>query len=59
VAKEDRWRVLNATHANFSPIFMMFPDAAGRFMTAAQAVVRHRPPSTTPTTEALGIASGA
>ena len=43
VAKEDRWRVLNATHANFSPIFMMFPDAAGRFMTAAQAVVQTPP----------------
>lgn len=25
-AKEDRWRVLNATRANFSPIFLMVPD---------------------------------
>jgi uncharacterized protein (DUF1015 family) len=31
-AKEDRWRVLNATKANFSPIFMMIPDPGGRFM---------------------------
>jgi uncharacterized protein (DUF1015 family) len=30
-AKEDRWRVLNATKANFSPIFLMFPDPASRF----------------------------
>ena len=29
-AKEDRWRVLNATGANFSPIFMMCPDPDGR-----------------------------
>jgi uncharacterized protein (DUF1015 family) len=25
-AKEDRWQVLNATRANFSPIFLMVPD---------------------------------
>ena len=25
-AKEDRWRMLQATRANFSPIFLMFPD---------------------------------
>ena len=30
-AKEDRWRVLHATRANFSPIFLMFPDAERRF----------------------------
>ncbi len=30
-AKEDRWRVLNATRANFSPIFLMFPDPQARF----------------------------
>jgi uncharacterized protein (DUF1015 family) len=29
--KEDRYRVLRATKANFSPIFMMFPDPARRF----------------------------
>jgi uncharacterized protein (DUF1015 family) len=31
VAKEDRWRVLNATKANFSPIFLMVPDADRAF----------------------------
>ena len=30
-AKEDRWRVLVATRANFSPIFLMFPDPQRRF----------------------------
>ena len=30
-AKEDRWRMLNATRANFSPIFLMFPDPGARF----------------------------
>lgn len=30
-AKEDRWRVLLATKANFSPIFLMFPDPDRRF----------------------------
>jgi uncharacterized protein (DUF1015 family) len=30
-AKEDRWRLLQTTRANFSPIFMMFPDPAARF----------------------------
>ena len=30
-AKQDRWRVLNATKANFSPIFLMFPDPQARF----------------------------
>jgi uncharacterized protein (DUF1015 family) len=30
-AKEDRWKVLLATRANFSPIFMMFPDPERRF----------------------------
>jgi len=37
-AREDRWRVLNATKANFSPIFLMFPDA-GRFAAQAADVV--------------------
>ncbi len=38
-AKEDRWRVLQATRANFSPIFLMFPDSGGRFgaLTAERA----------------------
>ncbi len=35
-AKEDRWRVLQATRANFSPIFLMFPDPQRRFTTLAQ-----------------------
>ena len=34
-AREDRFRVLQATRANFSPIFLMFPDAGGRFARAA------------------------
>jgi uncharacterized protein (DUF1015 family) len=33
-AREDRYRVLLATRANFSPIFLMFPDD-GRFAAAA------------------------
>jgi uncharacterized protein (DUF1015 family) len=42
-AKEDRWRVLNATRANFSPIFMMFPDALGRFKAATEAATQAAP----------------
>jgi uncharacterized protein (DUF1015 family) len=42
-AKEDRWRVLNATRANFSPIFMMFPDSSGQFTTAAHAAAKATP----------------
>jgi uncharacterized protein (DUF1015 family) len=34
-AKEDRYRVLKATRANFSPIFLMFPDPESRFSTLA------------------------
>jgi uncharacterized protein (DUF1015 family) len=30
-AKEDRYKVLLSTRANFSPIFMMFPDPESRF----------------------------
>jgi uncharacterized protein (DUF1015 family) len=30
-AKEDRWRLLQTTRANFSPIFLMVPDPASRF----------------------------
>jgi uncharacterized protein (DUF1015 family) len=36
--REDRYRVLLATRANFSPIFMMFPDAGGRFESLAAEV---------------------
>jgi uncharacterized protein (DUF1015 family) len=32
-AREDRWRLLQATRANFSPIFLMFPDPEARFST--------------------------
>jgi uncharacterized protein (DUF1015 family) len=42
-AREDRYRVLTATRANFSPIFLMFPDAGGRFARAAVAAAA-RPP---------------
>jgi uncharacterized protein (DUF1015 family) len=31
VAREDRWKMLLATRANFSPILMMFPDPERRF----------------------------
>jgi len=41
-AKEDRWRVLNATKANFSPIFLMFPDPAAAFTTLLLEVIGHR-----------------
>ena len=33
-AKEDRFKVLLATRANFSPIFLMFPDPERRFTQA-------------------------
>jgi uncharacterized protein (DUF1015 family) len=42
-AKEDRWRVLQATHANFSPIFLMFPDPAARLAALFAGVVAERP----------------
>jgi uncharacterized protein (DUF1015 family) len=42
-AKEDRWRVLNATRANFSPIFLMFPDPAARFADAVAELLAHPP----------------
>jgi uncharacterized protein (DUF1015 family) len=35
--REDRYRVLKATRANFSPIFLMFPDPGRRFAAAAAA----------------------
>jgi uncharacterized protein (DUF1015 family) len=38
--KEDRWRALQSTRANFSPILLMFPDPAGRFSAlVAEAIV--------------------
>lgn len=42
-AKEDRWRVLNATKANFSPIFLMFPDPAARFTELVAAALSQPP----------------
>jgi uncharacterized protein (DUF1015 family) len=40
-AKEDRWKMLLATRADFSPIFLMFPDpdgsVEGRLQEVAQA----------------------
>jgi uncharacterized protein (DUF1015 family) len=42
LAKEDRWRVLQATRANFSPIFLMCPDPERRFSQAmAEAMSAH------------------
>jgi uncharacterized protein (DUF1015 family) len=37
-AKEDRFQVLRATRANFSPIFLCFPDQDGAFSRQADAV---------------------
>jgi uncharacterized protein (DUF1015 family) len=42
-AKEDRWRVLQATRANFSPIFLMFPDPESRFTEILAAAVGRGP----------------
>ena len=42
-AKEDRYRVLKATRANFSPIFLMFPDPESRFAALAAAVSSYPP----------------
>jgi len=42
-AREDRYRLLLATRANFSPIFLMFPDPGGRFAAAAGRVAGGRP----------------
>jgi uncharacterized protein (DUF1015 family) len=44
--REDRWRVLLATRANFSPIFMMFPDERGAFASLAAAAMTSPPEST-------------
>ena len=59
-AKEDRWRVLLATKANFSPIFLMFPDPAAAF---ADARARGDRPAgrsrSTPTTAASATGCGA
>jgi uncharacterized protein (DUF1015 family) len=44
-AKEDRFRVLKATRANFSPIFLMFPDPEARFAVLASDAMVLRPRS--------------
>ena len=43
--REDRWRVLLATRANFSAIFMMFPDGDGRFASLAASSTASPPTS--------------
>jgi uncharacterized protein (DUF1015 family) len=43
--REDRWRVLLATRANFSPVFMMFPDARGEFASLAASSTASPPSS--------------
>jgi uncharacterized protein (DUF1015 family) len=42
-AKEDRYRLLKATRANFSPIFLMFSDGQGAFEKQAQLTARTPP----------------
>ncbi len=42
-AKQDRWCVLQATRANFSPIFLMFPDPERRFTEATAELVAGQP----------------
>jgi len=44
--KEDRWRVLQATRANFSPIFLMFPDPEARFEATAKRAMQAPPADT-------------
>jgi uncharacterized protein (DUF1015 family) len=41
--REDRWRLLQTTRCNFSPILLMFPDPGGRFFPLASDAKR-RPP---------------
>jgi uncharacterized protein (DUF1015 family) len=43
-AREDRYRLLRATRANFSPLLLMFPDPGGHF-TAQVADVMAVPPT--------------
>jgi uncharacterized protein (DUF1015 family) len=42
-AKEDRYKLLKATRANFSPIFLMFSDAQGTFEKQAERIARTAP----------------
>jgi uncharacterized protein (DUF1015 family) len=43
VAREDRWRMLLATRANFSPILLMLEDPAGRVDELLGERARHAP----------------
>jgi hypothetical protein len=45
-AKEDRYKLLKATRANFSPIFMMSEDPGGRFAAALSAATAGAPVAT-------------
>ena len=42
-AREDRYKLLKATRANFSPIFLMFSDAHGQFRSQAERAAQRRP----------------
>ncbi|MET0554964.1 MAG: DUF1015 domain-containing protein, partial [Vicinamibacteria bacterium] len=42
-AKEDRYKLLQATRANFSPIFLMSEDPGGRFAAALAAAAAGTP----------------
>jgi len=42
-AREDRYRVLLATRANFSPVFLMVPDPSGSFASALKAAAERTP----------------
>lgn len=53
-AREDRYRVLEATRANFSPIFLMFPDPDSRFSMLASTAMGH--PATLAYTDDGGVA---
>ena len=45
-AKEDRYKLLKATRANFSPIFLMSEDPGGRFAAALAAATAGAPVAT-------------
>ena len=42
-AREDRWRLLQTTRANFSPLLLMFPDPEVRFSAIAADTIRQPP----------------
>ena len=42
-ARDDRYRMLSATRANFSPIFLLFPDTQARFAAHAKQIVQGAP----------------